>query len=267
MLTFPKVVYKNKFGLPDLAPLGTFKGQTILITGATGGLGLAAAAHFINLGAATVIITGRTAARGQTAKAEIERQRLDWHNWQRCVKKEVKSIDYVLLNAGMFPASLRLGKEEFEESIEIKEAGKGSAHLSVVTSGLHRGIDISPGKFPQQDILTYWNKAENFNKGTMYAINKLLVQYCVREIAKLAVSPDGTPQVIVNPMCPGMVKSDLGREYKTNFLISAGVDAFMNLAMKSTEGGARTLLLAALTTKAENGKHFTNYQSDEDYLK
>lgn len=68
-------------------------------------------------------------------------------------------------------------------------------------------------------------------------------------------------------MCPGMVKSDLGREYKTNFLISACDDAFMNLTMKSTEGGARTLVLAALTTKAENGKHFTNYQSDEDYLK
>lgn len=68
-------------------------------------------------------------------------------------------------------------------------------------------------------------------------------------------------------MCPGMVKSDLGREYRTNFLISAGIDAFMNLAMKSTEGGARTLVLAGLTGKGENGKYITNYQSDEEYLK
>lgn len=68
-------------------------------------------------------------------------------------------------------------------------------------------------------------------------------------------------------MCPGIVKSDLGREYKTNFLISAGVDAFMNLAAKSTEGGARTLVLAGLTTKEENGKYITHYQSDEEYLK
>ncbi|KAF8863526.1 short-chain dehydrogenase/reductase family protein-like protein [Acephala macrosclerotiorum] len=301
MLSFPKVVYNNKFGLPDLPPPGTFNGQIILITGATGGLGLAAAVHFVNLGASTVVITGRTVARGQIAKTEIERQtgtkiknvvkvmELDMSTFAGVktfadqVKKEVKSIDYVLLNAGMLPTSFRLGKEGFENSIEvntlsttlvallllpwIKEAGKGQAHLGVVTSGLHRGIDINLGKFPQDNILTYWNKSENFNKSTMYSINKLLVQYCVREIAKLATGPDGIPKVIVNPMCPGMVKSDLGREYKTNFLISAGVDAFMNLAMKSTEGGARTLVLAALTTKEENGKHFTNYQSDEEYLK
>lgn len=71
------------------------------------------------------------------------------------VKKEVSSIDYVLLNAGMMPTTFRLGKEGFEESIEvntlsttllailllpwIKVAGKGKAHLGVVTSGLHRG--------------------------------------------------------------------------------------------------------------------------------
>lgn len=62
-----------------------------------------------------------------------------------------------------------------------------------------------------------------------------------------------------------MVKSDLGRAYKTSFLLSLGVDAFSNLAMKTTEGGARTLVLATMTSPEENGKYYTNYQSDGDY--
>ena len=74
-----------------------------------------------------------------------------------------------------------------------------------------------------------------------------------------------SPQVIVNPLCPGMVKSDLARDYKTNAIASFGVDMFMNVISKSTEGGARTSVLAALTTPEENGKHITFYQSDADY--
>lgn len=62
-----------------------------------------------------------------------------------------------------------------------------------------------------------------------------------------------------------MVKSDLGRSYKTGFLISFGVDMFMYLVMKPTEGGARSLVLAAMTTPEENGKYITHYQSDADY--
>lgn len=65
----------------------------------------------------------------------------------------------------------------------------------------------------------------------------------------------------------GLVKSDLGRAYKTSALLSFAVDMFMTLAAKTTEGGARSLVLSAMTTPEENGKYFTNYQSDEDYKK
>ncbi|XMA13449.1 hypothetical protein WAI453_006240 [Rhynchosporium graminicola] len=68
-------------------------------------------------------------------------------------------------------------------------------------------------------------------------------------------------------MCPGMVKSDLGRDYKTNFLMSIGVDTFMTLAAKSTEFGAVRLVVPAMTTKEENGKYISNSQSNEEYLK
>lgn len=54
-----------------------------------------------------------------------------------------------------------------------------------------KGVDIAPGKWPQQDILAYYSKEENWPGGPgMYAISKLLVQYCTNEIAKLDIGAD-----------------------------------------------------------------------------
>jgi hypothetical protein len=47
--------------------------------------------------------------------------------------------------------------------------------------------------------------------------------------------------------------------------MSFGVEMFMYLVAKSTEGGTRSLVLAAMTTPEENGKYITHYQSDADY--
>lgn len=61
----------GRFVPAPLPPGGTFDGQTVLIVGATAGIGLASAVHFATLGA-NVIITYRVASRGDAAKRHIE---------------------------------------------------------------------------------------------------------------------------------------------------------------------------------------------------
>lgn len=66
---FQRVV--GRFVPVPLPPAGTFDRQTVLIVGATAGIGLAAAVHFATLGA-NVIITSRVKSRGDAAKRHIE---------------------------------------------------------------------------------------------------------------------------------------------------------------------------------------------------
>jgi len=225
MANLPGMIWRNHFGLPALPPPDTFKGQTVLITGASGGLGLATAVHFVNLGAASVIITTRSQAKSEAAKAQIEQQtgtegkgivktmelQMDTLASTKAfadrVTAEVKTIDYVLLNAGVLNNKFKLAGEGYEETIQVnvlssallgllllpwmKVAGKNKAHLGVVTSGRHKSVDIE-NRFPEQNVLKYLSKEENFPGGDMYPFSKLLQQYVVNELAKLAVGPDGT---------------------------------------------------------------------------
>ena len=60
-----------------------------------------------------------------------------------------------------------------------------------------------------------------------------------------------------------MVKSDLGREAKTNAVKAAVLDGFMTVMMKSTTGGARMLVRSAVTRPEENGKHISDVPEEE----
>lgn len=63
----------GKFFPSPLPQSNAFAGQKVLVTGGTAGLGLAAAIHFLNLGADEVVITARSAS---SPRAEGARQKI-----------------------------------------------------------------------------------------------------------------------------------------------------------------------------------------------
>lgn len=118
LLDLPFQRIKGRFVPEPLPPPGNFIGQTVLVTGGTAGLGLAAALHFAKLGA-DVIITCRAKSRGEAAKAAIQRvapkakvmvMELDMARYDSCVafvselrkiREGQGGIDVCVLNAGM----------------------------------------------------------------------------------------------------------------------------------------------------------------------
>ena len=115
MVSFLGFIYSQIFvSLPY--PSQDFAGQTIIVTGANGGLGLEAARHFTRLGASKVILGVRNIESGNEAKKSIEDStkrsgvvevwQLDLGNYES-VKQFVqraqglKRLDVVVENAGI----------------------------------------------------------------------------------------------------------------------------------------------------------------------
>lgn len=132
------------------------------------------------------------------------------------VKNEFSEIDIVLLNAGALNTTHHLSEEGYEQTIQVtvlstallallllpwmKVGGKGKAHLGFVTSGRHRTVSVDT--WPRENVLQWLSQKENW-PASMYATAKLLEQFVANEVAKLAIGPGGSPEVIVNSMCPG----------------------------------------------------------------
>ncbi|KAI2471778.1 NAD(P)-binding protein [Annulohypoxylon bovei var. microspora] len=300
--------YMKWFPIP-LPPDDSFQDQTIVVTGGTSGLGLAAAVHFVNLGAAEVIITSRDSARSKTALAAIERETggrgkgrvqvmdLDMSRYASVVVfvEELKKVrqgkggvDHVVLNAGLSSLNFKLGEEGWDQNIQVntlstvllailllpwmkaERANRSApAHLAVVGSGRHVEPDIQEWKkwASESSLLEHFSKPENWpGPRMMYATTKLMAQYAANELTRMALGPDGCPEVIVNTMCPGIVASGLSRDLKSKgIVVVIMVTIFLGLFAKSPSNGARTYLAACLTKESEHGKFIRFYGSDADY--
>ncbi len=143
----------------DILPAGlSFAGKSVLVTGATSGLGFEAAIHYVNLGASPVIITARTSARGNDAKYEIERRTgrkdvvqvrvLDMDTFDsvkvfvKNMRHSVKAIDIVLL-ASFTSLLYDVGVKKLTVRCTIQNAGIHNFEYRKLPDGYEADIQVN----------------------------------------------------------------------------------------------------------------------------
>jgi NAD(P)-dependent dehydrogenase (short-subunit alcohol dehydrogenase family) len=284
---------QQKFSPPkDSVPSDAFVGRTVLITGATTGLGLEAAKKVVARGAKKLIITARDAKRGQNANSALQKAAKEAKSSTQVdvlslnmssiesvkafvekIRTKYADLDTAILNAGTLQLKWTKNEDGYEEVIQVNTIStvllgilllpmleqsstlKQPAHLTFVSSGTALHVKASDMSYlAGKPVLQAISKEKAWpGPQAQYARSKLLLEYGVRHIAALPRlnSGKGDLKVIVNSTCPGMCKSDLGRQYKTNIFITLAVWILMTFFARTTEQGSRSYV-SAVTRGADS---------------
>ncbi|PWY92766.1 NAD(P)-binding protein [Aspergillus heteromorphus CBS 117.55] len=226
---------------PPSEPTLSFAGKTVLLTGATSGLGYEAAIKLLNLGVKTLIISTRDPHRGHAAKTALEKltNRPDtvqvWQlemgsfasvqSFAHRASTDLKRLDVALLNAGVWNRDFALSREGWEGTIQVNAL---STALLAVLPDLFSG--------PKQ-----------------YGISKLLLEYVMKTVAGLLRDEAGRVSVVVNTVSPGFCVSSLGRQY-TRFYERWATWLAWKLFARTTEQGSRSLVTATYQGVESHGR-------------
>ncbi|OQE29435.1 hypothetical protein PENSTE_c002G06027 [Penicillium steckii] len=272
---------------PPTDPRGiSFAGKTIILTGATSGLGYEAAIKFLNLGVESLIIGSRSIDRGNKTKAQLEKStnrpgtiqvwELEMSNFASVknfanrVNTELPRVDVALLNAGVWNRDYAKSLEGWEETLQIntlstsllallllpklKESSTLSdpTHLSIVSS---QQFVRAKAESLRTDgpLLDHLNSEERFQGPKQYGISKLLLEYVMKTLANLIRNDDGTVPVIINTVSPGFCASSLGRQYNRFYERWLSWLAYKIFA-RTAEQGSRSLVSATVQGIESQGK-------------
>jgi NAD(P)-dependent dehydrogenase (short-subunit alcohol dehydrogenase family) len=244
------------------------KNRTVLITGATSGIGKATAIGLAKAGA-TIVFTSRNVEKGKSARDEIEKTSGNSGiHMMQCDLSSLESVRsfckefiahhpalHVLINnAGVWDFKRRESQDGIENILAVNlfapflltnlllDHLKKSAPARIinVSSGLHFGT-------MNFNDIEFKRKFSGFNA---YRQSKLGIILFTRLLSKKL---EGTG-VTVNAVHPGMVSTDLGRDAG---LVTGWIFKLMG---KSSEQGAATSIYLAGSPEAETvtGEYFTN---------
>ena len=264
----------------------SFAGKTVVLTGATSGLGFEAAIKFLNLGVETLIIGSRSLIRGEETKVELEKRtnrlgviqvwELEMESFEsvrvfaKRIDEEICRLDVALLNAGLWNRKCIITPEGWEQTLQVNALStsflsllllpklrnstsvSGPAHLTVVSSQQFTRVKAEPLR-TDGPLLKHLNTPKGREVAKQYGISKLLLEYVIKNVARLTRNDDGTVQVIVNTVSPGFCSSSLARQFNKPYerwLLWLVYKIFA----RSAEQGSRSLVSATIQGVESHGK-------------
>lgn len=268
----------------------SFAGKTVVLTGATSGLGFEAAIKLLNLGVDSLVIGSRNLERGEATKADLELRtnrpgvihvwELDMSSFQSVknfaarVNAEIERLDIVLLNAGLWNRSYTASPDGWEETLQVNTLSTSllailllpklrsssspgrPSHLSVVSSKLFTRVKVD-GLRAEGSLLEDLNDPQRFTGPQQYRISKLLMEFVLKTVALHAREENGSVPVIINTVSPGFCASSLGRQYD-RFYERWMMWLVYKLFARTAEQGSRSLVCATYQGVESHGKCWSN---------
>ncbi|KAE8349957.1 hypothetical protein BDV28DRAFT_160043 [Aspergillus coremiiformis] len=276
---------RAQYNLP-VDPTVSFAGKTVVLTGATSGLGFEAAIKLLDLGVKSLVIGSRSLERGHATKIELEKRttrqgviqiwELDMNCFQSVktfahrVRREITQLDIALLNAGLWNKEYRVASEGWEEMLQVnalstsllallllpklKDSSSDSnpTHLTVVSSQQFVRVKAASLR-TEGPLLEHLNGARHFSGPKQYGISKLLLEYVMKTVADRVRNENGTLPVIVSTISPGLCVSSLGRQYD-RFYERWLVWLVYKLFARTAEQGSRSLVSGTYQGVESHGK-------------
>ena len=289
-LAFTSHLFASQFRtLP--APDHSFKGETIIVTGANTGLGFDAAQHFVRLGAARVILACRSQARGDAAVAAIEAATgvrgvaevwlLDMSDWDSVQAFAARAaglprLDRAVLNAGVnMPTRQPCRGSEMVLAVNVDgtflllglllptlrravPGRKEPATATVVVSEVHHWVPFAEER-ARDDVFAWLDDPRSFDGATRYFVSKFLQVHAVRALAARL----GGGAVVVNMVNPGLCQTEFGRHLESTSVGAMIFFALGRLIGRTSEVGSRTLVYASQAGVESHGKYSLDCEVNE----
>ncbi|KAH7139571.1 hypothetical protein B0J11DRAFT_422276 [Dendryphion nanum] len=269
---------------PPIDPHVSFAGKTVLVTGANIGLGLESAVKFAQKGASKIILGVRSMQRGEEAKTEILTRsgrdsscitivQVDLEKYasvQEFVKKLEKTtrLDIALLNAGLCNQTYVRSAEGHEMAVQVNVLSTAlmallllpllrktarethsPTHMTFVNSAGHAETEKA---WLKDSLLSTADDEASFDVRKSYMMVKLLGMVVMKKIARQANDRNEQDGVIVNACCPGLCRTNLGRNFSLAMkVLTAGFQFF---TARTAEEGSRTLVGASALGWESHGK-------------
>jgi len=228
-------IYRQFIHEPPI-PTESFEGRTIIVTGASAGLGLEACRWMAQLKASKIILACRNIEKGKAAAADIQKSTLCspdifdiWHldmssyasvqAFADRVQRDLPRLDAIVLNAGVHRRHFHI-TEDNEEVITTNVISLAllaflihpklrqtysqygvHTHLTATGSELYESAAFKERNAPPGKLLEAFSDSKTLNMMDRYNTSKLLLMMFIREMA--AYYPVKSTGVIINTVAPG----------------------------------------------------------------